>query len=54
MTFSIKNSQETVDLVTYTEETLNEKLHFLCGDGQIVTLDILFQTYNILQYIPKP
>ena len=40
-----------MDLVTYTEETLNEKLHFLCSDGLIVTLGMLFQTYNILQYI---
>ena len=26
------NPQETADLVTITEETLNEKLHFLCSD----------------------
>ena len=25
------NPQETADLVTFTEETLNEKLHFSCG-----------------------
>ena len=25
------NLQETVDLVTLTEETLNAKLHFLCS-----------------------
>ena len=25
------NPQETVDLVTFTEEILNEKLHFLCS-----------------------
>ena len=25
------NSQETADLVTFTEETLNGKLHFLCS-----------------------
>ena len=24
-------AQETVDLVTFTEEILNEKLHFLCS-----------------------
>ena len=24
--------QETADLITLTEEILNEKLHFLCGD----------------------
>ena len=26
------NHQETADLVTFTEEILNGKLHFLCGD----------------------
>ena len=30
MKFSIKDL-ETADLVTFTEETLNEKLHFLCS-----------------------
>ena len=25
------NQQETVDLVTFTEEINNEKLHFLCS-----------------------
>ena len=25
------NPQETADLVTFTEEILNEKLHFLCS-----------------------
>ena len=25
------NPQETADLVTFTEQTLNEKLHFLCS-----------------------
>ena len=26
----MKESQESADLVTFTEETLNGKLHFLC------------------------
>ena len=26
------NRQETADLVTFTEEFLNEKFHFLCSD----------------------
>ena len=30
--FSNRN-QETVVLVTFTEEILNAKLHFLCNDG---------------------
>ena len=28
----LPNSQETADLVTFTEEILNGKLHFLCSD----------------------
>ena len=27
----INRDQETADLVTYTEESLHEKLHFLCS-----------------------
>ena len=29
------NLQETADLVTFTEEILNGKLHFLCSDAEI-------------------
>ena len=29
------NPLETVDLVTFTEEILNGKLHFLCSDGAV-------------------
>ena len=29
----LPNTQENVDLVTFTEEFLNEKLHFLCSVG---------------------
>ena len=28
-----KNEQETADLVTFTEEILNGRLHFLCSDS---------------------
>ena len=31
MKFSIKELQETADLVIFTEEILNEKLHFFCS-----------------------
>ena len=34
------NPQETMDLVTFTEENLNEKLHFLCTERssmQVIT-----------------
>ena len=39
------NLQETVDLVTFTEELLNRKLHFLCSGlclTQLCTLHSLF------------
>ena len=46
MKFSIKeffskltNPQETVDLVKFTEEILNGKLHFLCSE--------LIETWNL-------
>ena len=29
------NPQETADLVTFTEEILNGKLHFLCSDVSV-------------------
>ena len=39
------NPQETVDLVTFTEELLNEKLHFLCSEQ-----DSYEYTWNTLQH----
>ena len=30
------NSQKTVDLVTFTEEICNGKLHFLCSDSLVL------------------
>ena len=35
------NSQDTADLVTFTEEILNVKLHFLCND--IVATVVFFK-----------
>ena len=32
------NPQETVDLVTFTEEIFNGKLHFLCIAGLLLNL----------------
>ena len=32
------NLQETADLVTFTEEILNRKLHFLCSAASSLTL----------------
>ena len=31
------NAQETADLVTFTEEILNGKLHFLSSDASLLT-----------------
>ena len=36
------NPQETADLVTFTEEILNEKLHFLCSESNNSDSDLLF------------
>ena len=38
--------QETADLVTFTEEILNEKLHFLCSAdlGNLISLSCNSQT----------
>ena len=38
------NPQETVDLVIFTEEMLNEKLHFVCSDA----FAIVMRTYSFL------
>ena len=46
--FSKTNLQETMDLVTYTEEILNGKLHFLCSVSIICELDLSLQ--NDLKY----
>ena len=32
--------QETADLVTFTEEIVNRKLHFLCSDLQAKGLEV--------------
>ena len=37
------NPQETADLVTFTEEILNGKLHFLCRD----TKDFYFENDEV-------
>ena len=40
MKFSIKDlSQETAEMVTFTEEILNGKLHFLCRERSSASRD---------------
>ena len=39
------NPQETADLVTFTEEILNGKLHFLCSDASEIPAFCSFDTY---------
>ena len=34
------NSQETEDLVTFTEEFFNGKVHFLCSDAYGIKMNI--------------
>ena len=59
-----RNSQETADLVTFTEEILNGKLHFLCSEksmndsqlrkDSITSFDASFDTmlYLDIELIP--
>ena len=45
------NPQETADLVTFTEEILNGKLHFLCSDEKQTTPsnhNTLYMTSNMI------
>ena len=37
----LTNPPESVDLVTFTEEILNEKLHFLCNVNSEIFLSII-------------
>ena len=48
------NPRETADLVTFTEEFLNGKLHFLCSDWNFVEIsDLVLKTiYDKLHFIP--
>ena len=41
MKFSIKDTQFPVDLVTFTQEILNEKLHCLCSVSSSLQTQIL-------------
>ena len=36
------NPEETADLITFTEEILNGKLHFLCSDHIVITACFIF------------
>ena len=43
------NPQETADLVTFTEEILNEKLYFLCSKGiKVESIYIMTDLTNFL------
>ena len=42
----LPNSQETVDLVTFTEEIFNGKLHFLCSVWAIICFIICVNATN--------
>ena len=39
--------EETADLVTFTEEILNEKLHFLCSDSSTHVTSFRLVNWNI-------
>ena len=44
--------QETADLVTFTEEIFNVKLHFLCSEGNSSGPNTISKLiwYNLLRY----
>ena len=44
------NPQETADLITFTEEILNGKLHFLCSVHYEKILDFLKPSPNLPSY----
>ena len=51
------NPQETADLVTFTEEVLSGKLHFLCGGNQLTFIKVteensfrILQTFSFLTF----
>ena len=41
------NSQETADLVTFTEEILSGKLHFLCSETKLLSHFRLYKLYQL-------
>ena len=43
------NAQETADLVTFTEEILNEKVHFLCSGVLSFRQKSFLKTCNLRQ-----
>ena len=45
------NPQETADLVTFTEEVLNEKLHFLCSVRWSQTNDHVLQQKHYIDVL---
>ena len=49
--FFSKCDQKTADLVTFTEEILNGKLHFLCSVISLKKRDSLKLVNNMLQII---
>ena len=48
------NPKETADLVPFTEEILNGKLHFLCSVGNYIFLLVFFATFPVLERVQNP
>ena len=49
-TLNVTKSKKTGNLVTFTEETVNGKLHFFCSDAPVIQL---FLMYKIILTIIK-
>ena len=41
------NPQETAELVTFTEETLNEKFQFLCSDSLFKRISVKYTSTSV-------
>ena len=46
------NPKETADLVTFTEEILTEKLHFLCSDNYLAAVSqMIFVSFIVIEIL---
>ena len=45
--------QETADWVTFTEEILNGKLHFLCSDCPEIVVSVFAKCSDLNSFVPN-
>ena len=44
------NPQKTADLVTFTEEILNGKLHLLCSESMLIFKNVALRNFWMIPY----